>query len=285
MAHTQPFQCGFVGSEDAYGLGIRIGAYTQWFASLLAQMLPKVESEALRTVNTCFQIAILASLAYWTCTAPDTLHPAEAFIMLLFCFGGVSACQSWSRNPFNSMFGSEAFSLRGIGDFIRNLVALGACSYGLWLTIRGRTRLDETACRTRVFFFAPVNLFGWYRYVLMAIFSFGILCGLLITVACMLHAYHQYDAWLKDWRNNSISVEPEPNERPSIAVFLTTCIALGVFIVAVELTIIWNGIEGVQACNSVGQLFPLIVGVAGLLRIMWCFARALVVGEISFRRR
>lgn len=39
-------------------------------------------------------------------------------------------------------------------------------------------------------------------------------------------------------------------------------------IIAVELTLLWNNINGVYSLNSTGQLIPLIIGVAGLLSFL-----------------
>ena len=47
---------------------------------------------------------------------------------------------------------------------------------------------------------------------------------------------------------------------------LFTIIAL---IVQVELTIAWNHISGLQNLNTLGQLIPFIIGVGGLLKVLW----------------
>ena len=42
-----------------------------------------------------------------------------------------------------------------------------------------------------------------------------------------------------------------------------------VLIVQVELTIAWNHISGLQNLNTLGQLIPFILGVGGLLKVLW----------------
>lgn len=40
-------------------------------------------------------------------------------------------------------------------------------------------------------------------------------------------------------------------------------------ITGIELTLYWNGVEGVYDVNSTGQLFPLTIGLCGLVQILY----------------
>ena len=40
-------------------------------------------------------------------------------------------------------------------------------------------------------------------------------------------------------------------------------------VVQVELTIVWNHFDGLKNLRSLGQLIPFILGVEGLLKVLW----------------
>ena len=44
-------------------------------------------------------------------------------------------------------------------------------------------------------------------------------------------------------------------------------------IIAVELTLKWNAVEGVYMVNSTGQVIPLVVGIGIMLNIFWKLIR------------
>jgi len=58
--------------------------------------------------------------------------------------------------------------------------------------------------------------------------------------------------------------------------------ALILFILAVELTIKWNKIEGVGDIGSTGQLLPLIIGIGGMGRVFTRFIQS-ILEEVAMR--
>ena len=48
-----------------------------------------------------------------------------------------------------------------------------------------------------------------------------------------------------------------------------TLLLIVALIVQVELTIAWNNISGLQSVSTVGQLIPFILGVGGLMKVLW----------------
>ena len=50
-------------------------------------------------------------------------------------------------------------------------------------------------------------------------------------------------------------------------------------VVQVELTIYWNNVSGLQSISQLGQLLPLIIGVGGLVKVLWGKGRMLYEGE------
>jgi hypothetical protein len=69
-----------------YGLGIRLGFYLQWFASLLANILIlQKEILGLRLALTAFMWGTFVALLVQT--VRDTLAAVDIYIVLLMCFG------------------------------------------------------------------------------------------------------------------------------------------------------------------------------------------------------
>jgi len=59
---------------------------------------------------------------------------------------------------------------------------------------------------------------------------------------------------------------------------LINCFCLTLAVVAVELTLMWNFVSGINSMNSVGQFIPFTVGVSGLVQVLW----AIVGVYVSF---
>jgi hypothetical protein len=50
--------CGYIGNQDVYGLGIRIGLYSQWTSTLISNWFHTFNLSRARDVNTFFQLAM-----------------------------------------------------------------------------------------------------------------------------------------------------------------------------------------------------------------------------------
>ncbi|KAJ8058757.1 hypothetical protein OCU04_011746 [Sclerotinia nivalis] len=82
--------CTTIGNSDIYGLGIRIGFYLQWYASLLASApkgssgkVASDEAQGLGFSNILFSVATFLALI----TQTSTLQLAEIYIILLLVVG------------------------------------------------------------------------------------------------------------------------------------------------------------------------------------------------------
>ncbi|KAI5797527.1 hypothetical protein DFH27DRAFT_562727 [Peziza echinospora] len=320
--------CGFAGDQDTYGLGIRIGLYLQWVTSSTAYNLVPSEAVTMRGVNNCFQAAMFAGLLFVTITKGAELHAVEAYLMLLFCMGGVcSGTINESEVVDDDFHGATMvgqaraksyayMDTTTLGGFFRLLLGCAFEGYGLWFVYVGMDGMLHPPCSTYAFFFARVNLFGWFRTLLKVLFT---LSAIPTALALFLGTFNMFSVAvhfvLGDWRNlrksgnvnepgspgagevhnnnthrddgHGKSEAPDdhaaPQEEPDrIAVVENKSRiqslnnrrqnvgfsgALVLFIVAVELTIKWNKIEGVQDVGSTGQLLPLIIGIGGVGRV------------------
>ena len=79
-----------------------------------------------------------------------------------------------------------------------------------------------------------------------------------------------------DWRHVAIAsdvlltqIPAVTNQRTWILGALWQLKLIIFLILQVELTIVWNHISGLQSFSSLGQLIPFILGVGGLLKVLW----------------
>ena len=80
--------CGFDGDSDTYGLGIRIGVYTQWASGVIANWYVTEMVHTMRVRATLFQMAMAIALAFITIRKPRP-YAVDALIMIVFLLGSV----------------------------------------------------------------------------------------------------------------------------------------------------------------------------------------------------
>jgi len=90
---TVDVACGFEGSSDIYGLGIRLGVCFQWVSAIISKkFLASSNLEIMHdlvTVNTIFSLAIFIATALLTIGGFGTAHGVEILILLHIYFGSV----------------------------------------------------------------------------------------------------------------------------------------------------------------------------------------------------
>ena len=157
---TEPL-CGFDGNTDLYGVGIRVGYYTQAIAVALANFFVLRESKALRPVNTLFMLAMSIGLL-WISRIPSQTYAAEAFMLLQIIlatwFVGVKDVSTWS---------AKYWTYDPARATIRTVSVVGILIYNLWFWHLGLENdgFMRTPCGTHIFFFTKVDLYGWFRSV------------------------------------------------------------------------------------------------------------------------
>lgn len=305
---------GFPGDQDTYGLGIRIGLYFQWITTSIAYSFVPSEAVTMRGVNNCFQAAMFAGLLFLTKTKGSGLFAVEAYLMLVFCMGGVC-----SPTVPSNIAGSDSDSTHGrlqvihrgyamihastLGGYFRLLLSVGFLSYGLWFTFVGMDGMmphpDTRAngCSVYAFFFAKVNLFGWFRTFLKVVFVFSCIVtflGLVDGTVTLIQKAYDY-IFKGKWQGLARTGRDDSSHHSGTGEVaglqsnldrgnLTITGALLLFILAVELTIKWNKIKGVGSIGGTGQLLPVIIGVGGMGRVLSRFIQA-ILEEIAMYRQ
>ena len=150
-------ECGFSGNPDIYGLGIRIGYYSQALSVWTANFFVVSESKKLRSVNTLFMFAMFIGLI-WISHDPTQTYAIEAFLLIQLL------STTWYVGILNqSKFSSKNWKFSPLRMVIQDLTLLGILSYSIWFWWIGLDRMQKTPCGTYIFFLSKVSLYGWYR--------------------------------------------------------------------------------------------------------------------------
>ena len=274
-------------AHTQFGLGIRLGYYIQWVATVLgAYYTPKMVSSAFEA-NTIFNIGMLAGLVYST-VARDDMHMIEPLIVLGFSVGGaiVGLLDPKNVHEANSVQSLKARMVHLCGAALLYLPLL---VYWIWYAFSGMDDMSlETECPAWTFLFYQVDARAeWYRYLMKSSTVIAVI-GVVALVGFSVHVY-----FVKSKRRTSVSHAhahlPQPHfphphfrenklsrtatamalrARPTGIQFLIVIVACLVCGISVELSIIWNKIEGVNMLGATGQLIPMAIGLLTSARVL-----------------
>lgn len=179
-------QCGFAGNPDIYGLGIRLGYYTQALAVWFANYFFYRDAKSLRGANLIFILALLIALCIYVFNA-ETTYAIEVFLLLQIglCMGMVSLN---SGTRFSSRYMKEKLEV----NVIRTAVIYTGLAFNAWFWWRSLDLLLPTPCkqeadeeittkhRTYVMYIVKVDIYGPVRTI-MKIFTCLGFAGLTLS--------------------------------------------------------------------------------------------------------
>ncbi|KAF3090951.1 hypothetical protein TWF569_002564 [Orbilia oligospora] len=160
-------ECFLMGNPHVYPLGLRVGIYLQWFATILANFFVPSVASSMRGINTLFQVAIFSGLSY-EITNMDALDGIEVFILLTLCIGSV-VCLITSPNM--------DVKVTRAGHIARLFVFLGIFMFGSWYWFTGYKFTAMTRCTQEILFlfFWKVHLYHWFMGFSQAVMIIGCL--------------------------------------------------------------------------------------------------------------
>ncbi|KAI9888302.1 MAG: hypothetical protein M1814_000755 [Vezdaea aestivalis] len=194
--------CGFDGNSDLYGLGIRIGYYTQAMAAWFANWFVLSEVNGLRKTNILFLFAAMVALIVFIAVpgevfAIELFAPLETGIML----GTVTSARQTSRTV-----GHVRLSVIQLSVYL--CLQLAAHGLSLWYWSHGVGIMKPTPCGTYFFLFAKLSLYGPGRYVMLgfsALSAFVNVLGvipwnvsILLRATGMRKSRRQFEQWAQD---------------------------------------------------------------------------------------
>lgn len=161
-------QCGFTSNPDIFGIGIRIGYYTQAVAVWFASFFFFREAKVLRAVNTLFIIAMFIVGIISACNA-STTYAAEMFLLLQvgICLGIVGILDL-------SKYSTRLWKVSWERLAIKTAMAYAGHSFNIWFWWIGLGKMLTTPCGTFMWYVVKADLFGWARTVMKVVSVFGI---------------------------------------------------------------------------------------------------------------
>ncbi|KAF7953474.1 uncharacterized protein EAE97_000873 [Botrytis byssoidea] len=264
---SMPQICIIDGNSDIYGLGIRIGFYFQWYASILASAprgssgkVASDEVQGLMFSIVLFTVATFLALIIQT----STLQLAEVYIILLLVMGYhyyfipkmFMALLSFIKQLLSKGEKDETGQRKNrVWEFIL-LAGLFFCvisCFQLWFwggDFQDRNGKSNTC---------PSFGFGFMRIDLenIAFHTFNITCWVLLLILS-----------LKSGASSTRSSK-ESNSKYDSMRFGILFISMTVIIIAIEKSIVWNQITGVTTLAGAGQLIPFLIGLGSLFRVCY----------------
>lgn len=274
---TYWIQCGFDGDQDMYGLGIRIGYYVQWIATVFgAYYTPKIVSSAFEA-NAIFNIGMLAGLVYSTMRR-NNMFVVEPVMVLGFSIGGAIVGLLDPKNVHNPK------SLKSLRARLVHLCGTGALSlplliYWTWYSFYGMDTLKYNHCARYTFFIVKIDIWApWFRYF-MRVATVMSLVGLFSLAVGVIIAYRKKSEELPHLDRHSTGFYDRPRlsrsatalairARPTKTQFLIVIFVCAICALSVELGIIWNRITGVNALGATGQLIPMAIGIITSVKVV-----------------
>lgn len=277
---TDPYwtQCGFNGDQDMYGLGIRIGYYVQWVATVFgAYYTPKIVSSAFEA-NAIFNIGMLAGLVYSTMRRTN-MFVVEPVMVLGFSIGGAIVGVLDPKNVHDPK------SLKSLRARLVHLCGTGALSlplliYWTWYSFYGMDIMLDNHCARYTFFLVKIHIWApWFRYF-MKIATVMALVGLFSLAIGVIIAYRKKSEELPhNERHSRPGLYDRPRlsrsatalalrSRPTKLQFFVVIVVCAICALSVELGIIWNQITGVNALGATGQLIPMAIGLITSVRVV-----------------
>ncbi len=266
--------CHASATQDLIGIGVRIGLYCQWLAAFIAGSSLPLEVAPIQTTTIGFQIAILCSLIL--VTVRGTLVDQEVLIVLPLTFGGFLAVHIFNPALPPRADSEDASSASVIRFFIIMQVFSVLVAYNSWFWWRGVLALESDTCHYYVFVFAKVDILRLRVFALVI----STLCSALVATvevllitwltSIVLGAGPRKALWHLFWAR--LPLLTDPRETPRWKTWCANGLALvsmAYVVVMIEVTISWNLLDDANAVDSIGQLLPLVVGVTGLLRILY----------------
>jgi len=171
-------ECGFAGNADIYGIGIRIGYYTQALAVWFANYFHFREAKVLRSVNNLFLIA-LTIVGLITLNNAREVYAVEAFL-LLYLGITIAVISMLDSTRFTSRY-METSNERMVAKMFIYITGQIFSVYFWWTAL---DRMRPTPCHsssstdpnafdpregTYGFFLVPANMYGWLRTLMRVV--------------------------------------------------------------------------------------------------------------------
>lgn len=153
-------QCGFAGNSDIYGIGIRIGYYSQILAIWFSNYFLFREAKSFRAVNNIFLLALIVAGFIYFVNARKTFA-IEAFLLLqIGLITGVVGITEATRYATKYRASSQERQI------LRIYIMVTGGFFNAIFFWKGVDVMLPTPCGTYVFYLFKVNMYGWLKIVM-----------------------------------------------------------------------------------------------------------------------
>ncbi|KAK6513716.1 hypothetical protein TWF506_008154 [Arthrobotrys conoides] len=263
-------------AQDLYGTGVRIGLYLQSLGLMLYKYSDRTResySKGLKLASGSISAAILSS--WFVFAAEQAFSPCEAFIVVLML--GVLLFPANTAQISVQNFAEETLGLVTV-----LLANLGISAALLWLFCYLVVTLPELGTENVIFFFARVNLKGWFRWLALVYCAIDVVSVLVFSWRFVRLIKLSWDCRSRKTKRTDNSLSPEQHqefdknlERQIFKImdwdkltkwsFALEYIGWIWVVTVVELTLRWNHLEPASDLRVPGQLIPFITGVIILI--------------------
>ncbi|EWC46193.1 hypothetical protein DRE_04571 [Drechslerella stenobrocha 248] len=266
-------ECFLMGNPSLYPMGLRVGVYFQWIATIFANFFVPSMAPSMRIMNTLFQLAIFSGLSY-EITNMQALDGIEAFILLTLCVGSIT-----------SLITSPNMDVRvtRVGSIGRLLIFLAVFMFGAWYWFTGYKFVAITKCTQEIqfLFFWRVHLYHWFMQFSQAVMIIGCLSiagalgyelffliaifrmqGPKPTINKILQGNLYKDSLLGD------VLQQEKYAWVSGALLVVVIVVAAAFIVTVESALKYSNAYLTFDLGSPVELIPFIIGLFSVLKVL-----------------
>jgi len=241
--------CPFEGNSDIYGIGVRIGLYSQWVATLLVTLFSPGDEEAFRILNLIIQSSVFLGIAQQSSSEIDAVEP----IIVIFLMCG----------SLSSLTGDGMKNFSHVSGIFRTLFYTALSSYGCWFWFSGLDNMITPGCRA-IAFFGRTSVDGWFRSLGKAVSVFGLVLSVLLNGWSICATVRRF----QDFEN---AFTRPKKQRPQVEIgYLILSAGLIAFSIAIiEYLIRVNHVTGLSEIDAVGQLIPFLIGIMECTSISW----------------
>ncbi|KAF7512810.1 hypothetical protein GJ744_011913 [Endocarpon pusillum] len=276
--------CTLDGNADLYGRGVRVGYYLQWYASILATWICPSEVPKIRIANTVFTSAVFIALLVQIGRS-TTFEVIDIYITMLFTFGWTvtgSVVLLWRiATGFDVRWDPSLYHRNKltIGPLFQAcyplfLIAVFVLQIWFWTAKVGATDLKD--CPRIGFLFMKVAL----NNILFRALNASIFVLLLVlTTLFLVTNFKPISAVGGSGIYNRLTQTRSVSASLAMLYYIFNSLAdlfvATTILIATELSIHWNNITNVSSISNPGQLIPLLIGIACVIRVLYRGGRRL----------
>ncbi|EXJ70502.1 uncharacterized protein A1O5_06571 [Cladophialophora psammophila CBS 110553] len=285
--------CPISGNSDYYGLGVRMGIYSQWMTSWIANNFLCEEIIGSLETNSIFLLALFSTVFFYS-VRKDQIRVVDVLVIHQMCVGFLFSIMSlWG---YRTMYyktegpgGRRHFG--GFGTHFRLILMSMITLYGVWFWAKGIDVLSpcdrRTACGgLQLSFFGPLRVESWVTRginLAMAIVA-ALYYAVMAIVAGIAGVVYVMRKWKRKADNWELIEHPDSDvslNKRELTIWYICLSSFNMFwivssIINIELTLSLNHMSNVLGKSAVvgaGQLIPLAIGMISLVRVLYVLAQ------------